>query len=143
MSSTVHASAERPPLLRSTVAAQSALTAAFVVVLALGVGRMAAAGVGPEEMRSGAYDPKDLVPFGLSGANPLTWLYGAVSLLYLAGLVAGPLLAVHSVVLLARDRSAMSRRTWRVLLALTVGAVVVAASRFTPVGADLHRWWMD
>ncbi|MGC5331982.1 hypothetical protein [Micromonospora sp. DT62] len=56
---------------------------------------------------------------------------------------AGPLLAVHAVVLLARDRSAMFRRTWRLLLALTVGAVVVAASRFTPAGADLHRWWMD
>ncbi|MEU7931545.1 hypothetical protein [Micromonospora echinofusca] len=143
MSRIAHGVAERPPLLRSVAAAQAALLAAFVVVLALWVGRMAAAGVGPEEMRSGAYDPKDLVPFGLSAANPLTWLYGAVSLLYLAGLAAGPLLAVYSVALLAANRLRTSHRTWRVLLALTVGAVLVAAFRFAPIGMDMHRWWLD
>ncbi|MEH0970212.1 hypothetical protein V6U77_03625 [Micromonospora sp. CPCC 205546] len=143
MSSTVHGATERPPLLRSVVATQAALLAAFAVVVALWVGRMAVAGVGPEEMRTGAYDPKDLVPFGLSGANPLTWLYGAVSLRYLAGLAAGPLLAVYSVVLLAGSRPAMSRRTLRVLLGLTVGAVLVTALRFAPIGTDMQRWWLD
>ncbi|MFG3420097.1 hypothetical protein ACIBTZ_12055 [Micromonospora sp. NPDC049460] len=143
MSSVVHEAAERPPLLRTVVAAQSALTAAFVVVLTLWVGRMVAAGVGPDEMHTGAYDPKDLVPFGLSGANPFTWLYGAVSLLYLCGLAAGPLLAVYSVALLTGSRPSISRRTWRVLLALTVTAVIVAAIRFAPIGTDMQRWWLD
>ncbi|MEV0879384.1 hypothetical protein AB0I85_16305 [Micromonospora echinofusca] len=45
--------------------------------------------------------------------------------------------------LLATNRLRMSRRTWRVLLALTVGAVLVAALRFAPTGMDMHRWWLD
>lgn len=143
MSIAVHPVAERPPLLRSVLAGQVALLSAFVVVAAMWLGRMAAAGVGPDEMTTGAYDPKDLVPFGLGMANPFTWLYVVVSLLFLVGLVAVPLLALYSVLLLVRDRRATPARTWRLLLAVTVLGVVVSAVRFAPIGADLTRWWLD
>ncbi|MFI5489513.1 hypothetical protein [Micromonospora echinaurantiaca] len=143
MSSTVHAADGRAPLLRTVLAGQVALLAAAVVVTAMWLGRMAAAGVGPAELASGAYDPKDLVPFGLSMANPFTWLYVLVSLLFLAGLVAVPMLALYSVVLLVRDRVGMPRRTWWLLLAVTAGATAVTVLRFSPAGTELTRWWLD
>ncbi|MFI7492912.1 hypothetical protein ACIBXA_31515 [Micromonospora echinaurantiaca] len=143
MSSTVHAADGRAPLLRTVLAGQVALLAGAVVVTAMWLGRMAAAGVGPAELASGAYDPKDLVPFGLSMANPFTWLYVLVSLLFLAGLVAVPMLALYSVVLLVRDRVGMPRRTWWLLLAVTAGATAVTVLRFSPAGTELTRWWLD
>ncbi|PWU47632.1 hypothetical protein DLJ47_30095 [Micromonospora sp. S4605] len=143
MSSTVHAADGRAPLLRTVLAGQVALLAAAVVVTAMWLGRMAAAGIGPAELASGAYDPKDLVPFGLSMANPFTWLYVLVSLLFLAGLVAVPMLALYSVVLLVRDRVGMPRRTWWLLLAVTAGATAVTVLRFSPAGTELTRWWLD
>lgn len=143
MSSTVHAADGRAPLLRTVLAGQVALLAAAVVVTAMWLGRMAAAGVGPAELANGAYDPKDLVPFGLSMANPFTWLYVLVSLLFLAGLVAVPMLALYSVVLLVRDRVGMPRRTWWLLLAVTAGATAVTVLRFSPAGTELTRWWLD
>ncbi|MFG2099646.1 hypothetical protein ACGFJ5_03510 [Micromonospora echinaurantiaca] len=143
MSSTVHAADGRAPLLRTVLAGQVALLAAAVVVTAMWLGRMAAAGVGPAELASGAYDPKDLVPFGLSMANPFTWLYVLVSLLFLAGLVAVPMLALYSAVLLVRDRAGMPRRTWWLLLVVTAGATAVTVLRFSPAGTELTRWWLD
>ncbi|MER7455533.1 hypothetical protein [Micromonospora sp. NPDC126480] len=143
MSSAVHAVTDRPPLLRSVLAGQVALLSAFAVVTAMWLGRMAVAGVGPEEMTTGAYDPKDLVPFGLGMANPFTWLYVLVSLLFLVGLVAVPLLAAYSVLLLVRDRESVPRRTRRLLLAVTVVGVAVTVLRFAPVGTELTRWWLD
>ncbi|RKN48331.1 hypothetical protein [Micromonospora endolithica] len=143
MSSTVHAGADRPPLLRTVLVGQLAMLGATVVVTALWLGRMAAAGVGPGEMTTGAYDPKDMVPYGLSGTNAFTWLYGLLMLLFLAGLAVAPLLAGYSVLLLVRDRAGMTRRIWRLLLAVTVAAAVVTVLRLAPIGTDLTRWWLD
>ncbi|MEV4540465.1 hypothetical protein [Micromonospora echinaurantiaca] len=143
MSSAVQTAPGRVPLLRTVLAAQFALVTASVVVTAMWLGRMAAGGVGPAELATGAYDPKDMVPFGMSVANPFTWLYLAVSLLFLAGLVAVPLLACYSLLLLIRDRAETPRRTRRQLLAVTVAAVTVTALRFAPAGTELTRWWLD
>ncbi|MGR6316600.1 hypothetical protein Q2K19_10055 [Micromonospora soli] len=136
------ATGRRPPLLRTVVAAQLALIVAFVLVAAVWLGRMAAAEVGPDEMQTGAYDPKDLVPFGMHGWNPFMWLYGITSLLYLGGL-ASPLLALYSAALLARERHELSRRSRVLLLVGIVGGVAVTVLRFIPAGADMQAWWLD
>ncbi|SCE99633.1 hypothetical protein GA0074695_2747 [Micromonospora viridifaciens] len=133
---------DRPPLLRTIVVAQLALIVAFVAVGALWLGRMAAAEVGPAEMRTGAYDPKDVVPLGMHGWNPFMWLYGITSLLYLAGL-AIPLLVLYSAALLAKERHELPRRLRVLLLIGIIGGVVVTALRFTPAGADMQAWWLD
>jgi hypothetical protein len=142
MSSVVNPAVDRPPLLRTVVVAQLALIVAFVAVGALWLGRMAAAEVGPAAMRTGAYDPKDVVPFGMHGWNPFMWLYGITGLLYLAGL-ASPVLALYSAALLARERHALPRRFRVLLLAGIVGGVLVTVLRFTPTGADIQAWWLD
>ncbi|MEU6025268.1 hypothetical protein [Micromonospora sp. NPDC047134] len=142
MSSMADAATGRPPLLRTVAAAQLALIVAFAIVAALWLGRMAAAEVGPAEMQTGAYDPKDLIPFGMHGWNPFLWLYGITSLLYLGGL-ASPLLALYSAALLAWKRHELPRWSRVLLLVGIVGGVVVTVLRFVPAGADLHAWWLD
>ncbi|SCG41506.1 hypothetical protein [Micromonospora humi] len=132
----------RPPLARTVAAAQLALVLAFLAVAALWLARMTAADVGPAEMRSGAYDPKDLVPLGMHGWNPFMWLYGLTAMLFLAGL-ASPLLAGYGALLLARDRRALSGALRALLLVGVVAGLVVTVLRFTPVGADMQAWWLD
>ncbi|QLQ35727.1 hypothetical protein [Micromonospora robiginosa] len=132
----------RPPLARTIAVAQVALVVAFLAVAALWWGRMVSADAGPAELRTGAYDPKDLVPFGMHGWNPFMWLYGLTALLYLAGL-ASPLLAGYGVMLLARERRSLPRGLRTLLLAGVVAGVVATLLRFTPAGADMQAWWLD
>ncbi|MEK8108560.1 hypothetical protein NKG94_33760 [Micromonospora sp. M12] len=67
MSSAVHATSFSRPTARALIIAQLAAIGAFLAVLVLYLGRMVAAGVGPADMATGAYDPKDMVPFGMDG----------------------------------------------------------------------------
>ncbi|MEV0152878.1 hypothetical protein AB0H57_03945 [Micromonospora sp. NPDC050686] len=143
MSSRAEPADPRPPLVRTVIVAQLAVIGAFAVVAAMYVGRMLAAGVGPAEMVTGQYDPKDMVPFGLTGWNPFAWLYLVVALLHLAGAVLAPALAVFAVVTVARERRALSGRARALLLGGAVGGLLVLALRFLPAVADMHRWWLD
>ncbi|MFG1838621.1 hypothetical protein ACGFH8_09345 [Micromonospora sp. NPDC049175] len=131
------------PMARALIVAQLATIGAFLVVLALYLGRMVAAGVGPADMVTGAYDPKDMVPFGMAGVNPFFWLYAVVAILYLVGAVLGPLLAIVAVALVAREREALPRATTALLLTGVVGSLLVLVARFTPQLLDMHRWWLD
>ncbi|MEU8296138.1 hypothetical protein AB0C04_02475 [Micromonospora sp. NPDC048909] len=143
MSTTVDVAADRPRLARVVLVTQAAVIAAFVVVAALYVGRMLTAGVGPAEMLTGAYDPKDLVPFGLHGANPFLWLYATVSVLYLAGAVLTVPMAIYAVAVVARDADRIPRRS-RILLLVGAGTTAfLLLARFTPALADMHQWWLD
>ena len=131
------------PAVRALNVAQFATIGAFLTVLLLYVGRMTSAGVGPAEMLTGAYDPKDVVPFGMSGLNPFLWLYAVVGVLYLTGAVLGLPLAIVAVVLVAREREALPRATRSLLLAGAVGSLLVLVARLTPPLLDMHRWWLD
>ncbi|MEU8179770.1 hypothetical protein AB0B85_07840 [Micromonospora sp. NPDC049044] len=143
MSSVAHAAPHSRPLIRALIVAQLAAIGAFLAVLLLYLGRMATAGVGPTDMLTGAYDPKDLVPFGMHGANPFYWLYAATSVLYLVGAVLGPPLALVAVALAARDREDLPRATRVLLLVGAVGTLLMVLVRFTPPLLDMHSWWMD
>ncbi|MBG6068490.1 hypothetical protein [Micromonospora ureilytica] len=121
--------------VRALIVAQLATIGAFLAVLLLYLGRMTSAGVGPAEMLTGAYDPKDLIPF--------LWLYAVVGMLYVVGAVLGLPLAIVAVALAAREREALPRATRSLLLAGAVGSVLVLVARFTPPLLDMHRWWMD
>ncbi|MDG4807257.1 hypothetical protein O7634_10910 [Micromonospora sp. WMMD1120] len=143
MSSAAHATSYSRGLVSALVVAQLATVGAFLVVLLLYVGRMVAAGVGPAEMLTGAYDPKDLVPFGMDGTNPFFWLYGVVGMLYLVGAVSALPLAIVAVALAARERDTPPRATRALLLTGAVGGLLVLVARFTPPLLDMHRWWMD
>ncbi|WP_147437324.1 hypothetical protein [Micromonospora musae] len=143
MSTAVNAVAGVPRLVRTVLVAQLAVAVAFVVVAALYVGRMATAGVGPAEMLTGAYDPKDLVPYGLHAANPFFWLYAAVSLLYVVGAVLTLPMAVYAAAVAARDADLLSRRVRTLLLVGAGVTTLLLIIRFTPVAADMHRWWLD
>ncbi|MEV4811026.1 hypothetical protein [Micromonospora avicenniae] len=143
MSTVVDTAAGPPRLVRTVLLTQVAVTVAFVVVVALYVGRMATAGVGPAEMLTGAYDPKDLVPFGLHAANPFFWLYAVVSLLYLTGAVLTVPMAVYAAAVAARDADRLSRRTLTLLLVGAGTTTILLIARFTPAVADMHRWWLD
>ncbi|WP_433265903.1 hypothetical protein ACQPWR_01570 [Micromonospora vinacea] len=131
------------PAVRALNVAQLATIGAFVTVLLLYVGRMTTAGVGRAEMLTGAYDPKDVIPFGMSGLNPFLWLYAVVGMLYLTGAVLGLPLAIVAVALAAREREALPRATRSLLLAGAVGGLLVLVVRFTPPLLDMHRWWLD
>ncbi|SIN29580.1 hypothetical protein [Micromonospora cremea] len=131
------------PTVRALIVGQLATVGAFLAVLLLYLGRMAAAGVGPAEMLTGAYDPKDLIPFGMHAANPLYWLYAVVSVLYLVGALLGPPLALVTVAVVARQRDALPRTTRTLLLVGAAGTVLVLVARFTPPLLDMHRWWLD
>ncbi|MEU4712999.1 hypothetical protein AB0F73_04950 [Micromonospora purpureochromogenes] len=83
------------------------------------------------------------MPFGISGANPFAWLYLAVSLLYLAGVVLGPALALYTAAVLARERDRLPSRARALLLAATLTTLALTVLRFTPALHDMHRWWLD
>ncbi|MET7371498.1 hypothetical protein [Micromonospora arida] len=121
--------------VRALIVAQFATIGAFLTVLLLYVGRMTSAGVGPAEMLTGAYDPKDVAFFGV--------LHPVVAVLYLAGAVLGLPLAIVAVVLVAREREALPRATRSLLLAGAVGSLLVLVARLTPPLLDMHRWWLD
>ncbi|MEU4677488.1 hypothetical protein [Micromonospora sp. NPDC023737] len=143
MSIVVDAIADLPRLVRTVLVTQMAVAAAFVVVVLLYVLRMVTAGVGPAEMVSGAYDPKDLVPFGLHAANPFFWLYAVISVVYLMGAAFTVPMAVYAVAVAARDADRISRRI-RTLLLLGAGTTtLLLLARLTPAVADMHRWWLD
>ncbi|MGC4792557.1 hypothetical protein [Micromonospora saelicesensis] len=129
--------------VRALIVAQFATIGAFLTVLLLYVGRMTSAGVGPAEMLTGAYDPKDMVPFGTAGLNPFLWLYAVVGVLYLTGAVLALPLAIVAVALVAREREALPRAIRSLLLAGAVGGLLVLVARFTPPLLDMHRWWLD
>ncbi|MFI6232677.1 hypothetical protein ACIBD9_03835 [Micromonospora sp. NPDC050784] len=131
------------PAVRALIVAQLATIGAFLAVLLLYVGRMATAGVGPAEMLTGAYDPKDVIPFGMGGLNPFLWLYAVVGMLYVVGAVLGLPLAIVAGALAARERETLPRATRSLLLAGAVGGLLVLVARFTPPLLDMHRWWLD
>ncbi|MER7439949.1 hypothetical protein [Micromonospora avicenniae] len=135
--------ADLPRLVRTVLVTQLAVAAAFVVVAVLYVGRMVTAGVGPAEMVSGAYDPKDLVPFGLHAANPFFWLYAVISVVYLMGTAFTVPMAVYAVAVAARSTDRLSRRTRTLLLVGAGTTTFLLLARFTPPVADMHRWWLD
>ncbi|MEH1164593.1 hypothetical protein V6V47_04305 [Micromonospora sp. CPCC 205539] len=140
MSSVAQIAPSSRPVVRALIVGQLVAIGAFLTVLLLYLGRMATAGVGPAEMLTGAYDPKDLIP---SGVDAFYWVYGVVSLLYLVGALVGPPLALVAVALLARERDTLPRSTRTLLLAGAVGTVLVLVARLTPPLLDMHRWWLD
>ena len=135
MSGVAQVSSYSRPMVRALLVAQFATIGAFLAVVLLYVGRMATAGVGPAEMLTGAYDPKDMALFGM--------LHGVLAVLYLTGAVLGLPLAIVAVALAARERAAMPRMTRALLLASAAGSLLVLVARFTPPLMDMHRWWMD
>ncbi|MFG1762129.1 hypothetical protein ACGFIH_02275 [Micromonospora parva] len=143
MSSVAEVSSYSRPAVRAVIVAQLATIGAFLAVLLLYLGRMATAGVGPAEMLTGAYDPKDVIPFGMGGLNPFLWLYAVLGMLYVAGAVLGLPLAIVAGALAARERAALPRATRTLLLAGAVGGLLVLMARFTPPLLDMHRWWLD
>ncbi|RAO30678.1 hypothetical protein ONO23_04172 [Micromonospora noduli] len=143
MTSAAQVTSYSRPAVRALIVAQFATISAFLTVLLLYVGRMTSAGVGPAEMLTGAYDPKDMLPFGMSGLNPFLWLYAVVGVLYLTGAVLALPLAIVAVALVAREREALPRATRSLLLAGAVGGLLVLVARFTPPLLDMHRWWLD
>ena len=132
-----------PWSVRLLTAAHLACAAAFLVVVGLYLGLMATEHVGPAELRNGAYDPKEYVPFGLSGANPFAWLHALVALLYLVGFLASPALALLSLPLLAREWRALPRRARVLPLVGIVSAAALPLLRLIPAVSDMHRWWLD
>ncbi|MFF0149821.1 hypothetical protein [Micromonospora sp. NPDC005203] len=122
------------PRVRVLIGAQFATIGAFLAVLALYLGRMAAAGVGPAEMLTGAYDPKDMLSY---------WLHGLLAMLYLAGAVLGPPLAFVALIRAVREHESLPRVTRTLLLAGAAGTLLVLVVRLTPPLLDMHRWWMD
>ncbi|MCG5469951.1 hypothetical protein LADH09A_003891 [Micromonospora sp. LAH09] len=122
------------PAVRALIVAQFAAIGAFLAVLLLYLGRMATAGVGPAEMLTGAYDPKDVLSFGL---------HAVVGMLYVVGAVLGLPLAVAAVAVVAREREALPRVTRALLLTGAVGGLLLLVVRFTPPLLDMHSWWMD
>ncbi|WP_410810364.1 hypothetical protein [Micromonospora sp. 067-2] len=143
MPSVVQAASSSRPAIRALIVGQLAFLGAFLVVLLLYLSRMAVAGVGSAEMLTGAYDPKDVIPFGDHALNPFFWLYGVVAVLYLAGETLGPPLALVAVVLVARKRAVLPRTSRVLLLAGAVGLLLVLVVRFTPLLADMRQWWLD
>ncbi|MCX4468879.1 hypothetical protein OOK41_00870 [Micromonospora sp. NBC_01655] len=143
MSTTAATGARAPSSVRLLTTIHLAFAGAFLLVTALYLGRMAATGAGPADMLTGHYDPKDLVPFGLSGMNPFTWFYALVALLYLVGFLVSPALAMVSLPLLARTWHELSRPARALLLAGIVSAVALPLLRLIPAVGDMHRWWLD
>ncbi|MEU8405520.1 hypothetical protein AB0C19_04905 [Micromonospora sp. NPDC048842] len=143
MTSVAQVTSYSRPAVRALIVAQFATIGEFFAVLLLYVGRMTSAGVGPTEMLTGAYDPKDMIPFGMAGLNPFLWLYAVVGMLYVVGAVLALPLAIVAVALAARERAALPRATRSLLLAGAIGGLLVLVTRFTPPLLDMHRWWMD
>ncbi|MEU8329517.1 hypothetical protein [Micromonospora sp. NPDC048839] len=122
------------PTVRALIGAQLATIGAFLAVLLLYLGRMAASGVGPAEMLSGAYDPKDMLSY---------WVHGVLAMLYLVGAVVGPPLAIVAVIRAVREHETLPRVTRTLLLAGAAGTLLVLVVRLTPPLLDMHSWWMD
>ncbi|MFI6239692.1 hypothetical protein ACIBEF_07425 [Micromonospora sp. NPDC050795] len=135
MTSAAQVTSYSRPAVRALIAAQFATIGGFLAVLLLYVGRMTSAGVGPAEMLTGAYDPKDIAFFGV--------LHPVVAVLYLTGAVLGLPLAIVAGAVVARERAVLPRVTRSLLLAGAVGGLLVMAARLTPPLLDMHRWWMD
>ncbi|MGC4810468.1 hypothetical protein ACLQ29_08095 [Micromonospora sp. DT228] len=134
MSSIAQDTSYSRPAVHALVGAQLAAVGGFLAVLALYLGRMATAGVGPAEMLTGAYDPKDMLSY---------WLHAVLTTLYLAGAVLGPPLAVVAVIRAVRERETLPRVTRALLLAGAAGTLLVLVVRFAPPLLDMHTWWMD
>ncbi|MEU5672934.1 hypothetical protein ACFYPG_09965 [Micromonospora sp. NPDC005553] len=135
MTSVAQVTSYSRPAVRALIAAQFATIGGFLAVLLLYVGRMTSAGVGPAEMLTGAYDPKDIAFFGV--------LHPVVAVLYLTGAVLGLPLAIVAGAVVARERAVLPRVTRSLLLAGAVGGLLVMVARLTPPLLDMHRWWMD
>ncbi|MEW2426862.1 hypothetical protein AB0877_02485 [Micromonospora sp. NPDC047644] len=135
MTSVAQVTSYSRPMVRALIAAQFATIGGFLAVLLLYVGRMTSAGVGPAEMLTGAYDPKDIAFFGV--------LHPVVAVLYLTGAVLGLPLAIVAGAVVARERAVLPRVTRSLLLAGAVGGLLVMVARLTPPLLDMHRWWMD
>jgi hypothetical protein len=133
--------------LWTAASAHLAFAAAWCLVVGLYLGRLAFNGGDRQGMLHGEYDPKELVPFGLDGLNPFTWVYGLVSLLFLLGFLASPGLLGLSVPLLVASRRtitpAAGRTAWRVLLFAATTALLLPAAMATPLGRDVLTWWLD
>ncbi|SCE83314.1 hypothetical protein [Micromonospora mirobrigensis] len=143
MSSDTAAGTPAAPRLRLVTAANLLLVGAFLLILATWLARMAGEGVGPGELAAGGYDPKDVVPFGITWANPIGWLYLVVLLVYLFAAFLGPVVATWTVVVLARrwERLTAGRRT--LLLAALFATVTVTALRVSPLLEPMNRWLAD
>ncbi|MEU8152515.1 hypothetical protein AB0B94_02470 [Micromonospora sp. NPDC048986] len=135
MSSAAQVTSYSRPFVRALIVAQFATIGGFLAVLLLYVGQMASAGIGPAEMLTGAYDPKDIAFFGV--------LHPVVAVLYLTGAVLGLPLAIVAVALVVREREALPRATRSLLLAGAAGSLLVLVARLTPPLLDMHRWWLD
>ncbi|MEU7972071.1 hypothetical protein AB0B48_08510 [Micromonospora sp. NPDC049089] len=135
MTSVAQVTSYSRPAVRALIAAQFATIGGFLAVLLLYVGRMTSAGVGPAEMLTGAYDPKDIAFFGV--------LHPVVAVLYLTGAVLGLPLAIVAGAVVARERAVLPRVTRSLLLAGAVGGLLVMVARLTPPLLDMHRWWLD
>lgn len=120
-----------------------ACAAAFGIVVALYFGRMWFEGADRAAMLAMQHDPEGIVPFGLHGLNPFTWLYGAIALLFLLGPFLSPALLAVSVPVLVFGRQALSRPAANWLIAAAVTAVVLPVLRLSPLGADVTTWWID
>ncbi|MEU8126175.1 hypothetical protein AB0B68_03075 [Micromonospora sp. NPDC049049] len=135
MTSVAQVTSYSRPAVRALIAAQFATIGGFLAVLLLYVGRMTSAGIGPAEMLTGAYDPKDIAFFGV--------LHPVVAVLYLTGAVLGLPLAIVAGAVVARERAVLPRVTRSLLLAGAVGGLLVMVARLTPPLLDMHRWWLD
>ncbi|MGN9908606.1 hypothetical protein ACTMTJ_13770 [Phytohabitans sp. LJ34] len=133
--------------LWTAAGAHLAFAAAWCLVVGLYLGRLAASGGDRHGMLHGEYDPKELVPFGMTGLNPFTWVYALVSLLFLLSFLASPGLLSVSVPLLVTTRrtvaAAAGRTAWRVLLFAAVTALALPLVTVTPLGRDALTWWLD
>ncbi len=120
-----------------------AFTGAAAVVTGVFLAWMLVAGADRQDMTSGAYDPKQLVPFEPNMLNPAGWMYAVTSGLFVLGIVGGPALLTFSVPVLIIGRRTIGHTTYRLLLSGAVTTVALTALWFSPVGSDIVRWWLD
>jgi hypothetical protein len=124
-----------------------AFAGAWCAVLVLYLSRLHASGGDRLGMVQGAYDPKELVPFGYDLWNPLMWGFAVVAVLFGLGFLASPALLSVSVPLLVTGRRftvrAGGRLVWWCLLVAALTAVALPVAMFTPIGQDVAVWWAD
>ncbi|WP_345074230.1 hypothetical protein, partial [Phytohabitans flavus] len=136
-----------PLSLWTAAAAHLAFAAAWCLVVGLYLTRLAANGGDRQGMLGGAYDPKDLVPFGSGPMNPFVWAYDLLSLMFVLGFLASPGLLSVSVPLLVASRRTVAavsgRVAWRVLLVAAATALALPLAVATPLGRDALTWWLD
>jgi len=124
-------------------ATQFVCLAGWLTITSVYLGRLYAVGGDRSGMLGGAYDPKDLVPFGNSPFNPFGWLLVAVTLVYTLGFIVSPLLLAVSVPALTLGRRYLARRTKVVLVIAAVSAVALPLLMFTPLSHDAGTWLFD